>query len=101
MFAIVRMPFVEDRFFNWAPHDSRTDYSITATHAGQAVTDSDILRRYNLPPIEWHSAGNLQKVIDVAERRKAVQDQWSVRLLYRVNFGPEQVWEYKAAVTAE
>jgi hypothetical protein len=90
--AVARMPFVDDRFFGWSPHDSRTDYRVEATHRGRAVSDAEIRERYGLPTVDWHAAGNLRRVIEVAEGRRAPADRWSVRLRYRVNLGPEREW---------
>jgi hypothetical protein len=93
--GIVRMFFVEDRFFCWSPHDSRVDFTVTATHRGRAVSQNAIKRRYKLHRVDWHAAGNVFKVIETAEGRRPEGRRWSVRTVYRVNLGPEEVWEYR------
>lgn len=92
--AVARMPFVAERFFCWAPHDSRADFVVTARHRGEAVSPDAIRIRYRLPAQEWHSITNVQSVIATAESRMAAADRWEVRLAYRVNLGPEQIWKH-------
>ena len=95
--GIARMPFVRDRFFCWSPHDNRTDYSVSAIRRdGSVVAQKEIRERYATPPIEWHATGNLLKVFETAERRKPLSERWKVTVKYRVNLGPEQIWNYEA-----
>ena len=94
LFGIARMPFVEDRFFCWSPHDSRTDFRILAYHNGSQVPEPLVQARYRLPAIEWHNAGNVKQVIRTAELRQPPEQRWQVRVTYRINLGPEQVWHH-------
>jgi hypothetical protein len=88
IFGVLRMPFVRDRFFTWSPHDQRTDANITATWGGVPVSRSDIAARYGLPPIDWHGAANVDRVIKIAERRTAPDRRWRVTLRTSVNGRP-------------
>jgi hypothetical protein len=91
-FAIIRMPFVEDRFFCWSPHDSRTDLQISAYRGQFPVPAQDVEARYGLPAIDWHSAGNVKQVIRTAESRHA--DHWQVRIHYRRNLDAGHTWTF-------
>jgi len=90
--AILRMPFVEDRFFCWSPHDSRNDLEITAQRDGVPVPPREIEARYGLPSVDWHSIGNVKQVIRTAESRHS--DRWQVQVKYRRNLAGAQTWTY-------
>lgn len=98
---MIRGLFVEDRFFNWSPHDQRTDFSITATRAGEPVPEAEIEARYSIHGhMDWHAAGNIKKTIEVAESRLPVAERWDVRLDYRLNLGRPQVWRVHSGANA-
>ena len=86
--GVARMMFVRDRFFAWSPHDQRTDVTITATQGGVPVSQADIDARFGIPPIDWHASGNVDRVIEVAERRAAPDRRWRVTLRTSVNGRP-------------
>lgn len=86
--GIARMPFVRDRFFAWSPHDQRTDVTIVATWQGVLVSQKDVAQRYGLPSIDWHAAGNVDRIVEIAERRAAPDRRWHVRLRTAVNGRP-------------
>jgi hypothetical protein len=92
--GLVRMFFVEDRLFAWAPHDVRADYTVTATHNGVAMSQRAIHERYLLPKIDWHAVGNLKLAIRIAEERQPPDQRWQVKLAIRKNLGPEIIWSY-------
>ena len=62
--GVARMPFIRDRFFAWSPHDQRTDVTISATWNGTVVSEVEIGARYGIPSIEWHGAGNVDRIIE-------------------------------------
>jgi len=94
LIGIARMPFVDDRYFAWSPHDQRTDFTVEATHQGRPVTPREIHQRYRLLPTEWHATGDVFAVIRTAEARAPGGDRWQVTVRYRVNLAEEQTWTW-------
>jgi hypothetical protein len=86
--GVARMPFVRDRFFAWSPHDQRTDVTISATLNGTFVSKTEIAERYGIPSIEWHGAGNVDRIIETAERRISPDQRWRVLLRTSINGRP-------------
>ncbi len=99
--GVLRGPLSRDRFFSWAPHDQRTEFTVTARHGLRLVMSSEIQERYGLPAVEWHHWGNIQAVIRTAESRRPPSERWDVHLRYRVNRGAPRRWCYPQQCTPD
>jgi hypothetical protein len=95
LIGIARLPVAEDRFFCWSPHDSRSDIVLRAWRGESPVPQGQIQERYQLPALDWHSIGNVRRIIRTAENRQPHSRRWRVQMTYRINGGSEQLWEWK------
>jgi hypothetical protein len=95
--AIVYARFVPTRYFCWAPFDTQTDYTATATVKGHQLTPSQFRSRYRRPERGFDNRSP-QHVIDmlqqVEERRAKPGDNATIVMTYRVNGKAPQVWHW-------
>jgi hypothetical protein len=94
--AIVRGRFAGDRYFCWAPFDQQTKYEIGVTIGGEGLTEFQIQRRYRRPfeGVDNRSANHIFDIIRRAERKLEPAGRSRVTVIYSVNGGQEQVWNY-------
>lgn len=94
--AIVRARFADDRYFCWAPFDQQTKYEIGVTIGGEGLTEFQILRRYRRPfeGVDNRSANHIFDIIRRAEKKLEPAGRSRVTVVYSVNGGQEQVWNY-------
>ena len=91
---VAGMPFTDERYFCWAPHDVRVDFDVSASHSGRPVALSEIRTRYGLLATEWHALGNIFAVIQTAEQRLPESQRWQVTVRYRRNLADPRTWQY-------
>jgi hypothetical protein len=94
LIGVLRGPFVADRFFAWSPHDQRVDYTISARTRGVPLDDTRIRQRYGMPAtgLHWHGYGDVLRIVEIVESRRAPDDRWDVDVEYSVNLGPTRFW---------
>ena len=92
--GIVYARFVPTRYLCWAPYDQISFYRIDADRAGRALTPAEIGARYRMPPAgrENRSIHHVLNTIAQFESTFGQADRVTVRVVYRVNGGPEQTW---------
>jgi hypothetical protein len=92
--GIVYARFVPTRYLCWAPYDQLTFYRIEADTLGRSLTEPAIAARYRLPPIgrENRSIHHVLNAIAQFESTYGRRDSVRVRVVYRINGGPEQTW---------
>ena len=98
--AIVYARFVPTRYFCWAPFDTQTDYTATATVNGHQLTPSEFRLRYRRPRRGFDNRSP-QHVIDmlqqVEEKRARLGDKATVVMTSRVNGRALEVWRWPAS----
>lgn len=89
----------DTRTISWAPHTTQVFYRIEAFENGLAWDKLRIEERYGIAQSHWeaHAAGNLRRLIAAVEARKSGNPD-SVRIFYRRNAAPEQVYTWKASL---
>jgi hypothetical protein len=94
--AIVYSRFTPLRYFCWAPFDQQTQYTIAVEIGGEGLTDMQIQRRYRRTAegTDNRSAHHLFDLIERAEKKFEPAGRSRVTVVYRVNGGPEDVWQY-------
>ena len=92
--GIVYARFVPTRYLCWAPYDQISFYRIEAQRESLALTPAEIEARYRIPAAgrENRSIHNLLSTIAQFETTYGRADGVRVHVRYRVNGGPEQVW---------
>ncbi len=87
------------RYLCWAPNDYVTDYQLEVHARGRQLDDEEVLVRYG-----WQRQGRFENVpqhlLDIVqqyEQTYGAEDAANVRLTYRVNNGPQHVWQWPAA----
>lgn len=92
--AIVYARFVETRFLCWAPYDQITFYRIEVDRNGRVLSQPEIAARYRLPPSgrDPRAIHNTLQGIAQFEVTYGRKDPVNVRVIYRVNGGPEETW---------
>ncbi len=88
--------FVPSRYFCWAPYDTQTEYWISASIHGQALSAAEIRARYRRAAHGFDNRSP-QHVIDIlqgVEERRAVAERAEVSMKYRVNGKEEREWRW-------
>ena len=94
--AIVYARFVPTRYFCWAPYDTQTDYTATATLHGKKLSAAEFRRRYRRPARGFDNRSP-QHVIDMLqqiEQQLPPADQAVIVLKYRVNGKEPREWHW-------
>ena len=95
--AIVYARFVPTRYFCWAPYDTQTDYTATATVDGRRLTAAEFRKRYRRPPHGFDNRSP-QHVIDMLQQaeQKHLQpgDQATIVMRYKVNGKEMPEWRW-------
>ncbi len=94
--AIAYSRFTPLRYFCWAPFDQQTQYSIAVSIGGEGLTEMQIQRRYRRPAdgADNRSAHHLFDLIERAEKKLEPAGRSRVTVTYRINGGPEDIWQY-------
>jgi hypothetical protein len=94
--GIVYSRFTPLRYFCWAPFDQQTQYVIGVEVSGDPLSDLQIEARYRrgASGSDNRSAHHLFDIIERAEGRIEPEARGRVRVLYRINGGPEAEWRY-------
>jgi hypothetical protein len=95
--AIVYARFVPTRYFCWAPYDTQTDYTATATVNGKKLTGPQFRQRYRRPARGFDNRSP-QHVFDMLEqveqKRSALGEHATIVVQYRVNGKEPQEWRW-------
>lgn len=94
--AIAYSRFTPLRYFCWAPFDQQTQYQIGVSIGGEGLTEMQIQRRYRRPAegTDNRSAHHLFDLIERVERKLEPAGRSRVTVTYRINGGPEDIWQY-------
>jgi hypothetical protein len=84
------------RFLAWAPYDQISFYRVEVYRNGRALPAAEIEGRYRLRAAgrENRSIDHVLAAIAHYEATRGADDPVRVRVVYRVNRGPEQVWTH-------
>jgi hypothetical protein len=95
--AIVYARFVPTRYFCWAPYDTQTDYTATATVNGRKLSAAEFRQRYRRPARGFDNRSP-QHVFDMLEQ---VEQKWfkaseraTIVVKYRVNGKEPREWRW-------
>ena len=95
--AIVYARFVPTRYFCWAPYDTQTDYTATATVNGKKLTGAEFRRRYRRPQrgFDNRSPQHIIDMLEQVERKRAGSgEQATIVMKYRVNGKELREWRW-------
>ena len=92
--GLVYARFVPTRYLCWAPYDQISFYRIEADRDGRPLTTTEVGERYRMPPTgrENRSIYHVLNTIAQFESTYGRTDRVNVRVVYRVNGRPEQMW---------
>jgi len=95
--AIVYARFVPTRYFCWAPYDTQTDYTATATVNGKKLTSAEFRQRYRRPQRGFDNRSP-QHVFDMLEqvekKRAGLGESATIVVKYRVNGKEAREWRW-------
>jgi hypothetical protein len=95
--AIIYARFVPTRYFCWAPYDTQTDYTATATVKGKKLTPAEFRQRYRRPNRGFDNRSP-QHVFDmleqVEEKRAKLGETATIEVEYRVNGKELREWRW-------
>ena len=85
-----------NRSFSWAPHTTQIHYRLDASVDDLPLTAADVDRRFHVPQDGWevHDIRNLQAIVTQYTRTYGRHEAIRVTLRYRINDGPERVWQW-------
>ena len=91
---VVAAPFGEHRFYCWAPHDAQSEYVISVSVGGRALSLDEVSRRYRVPAdgVDPRAMSHILFLVEKYERTQWRSDDAVVRVRYRVNGGPWRMW---------
>ena len=91
---IVRARFDDARYFCWAPHDVMWTFELEVTIDGRVLDTRELRQRYRMRRggFQEHSIVHAMREISQYESTWGKNDHAQVRMTYRKNDGPEQVW---------
>lgn len=95
--AILYARTVPTRYFCWAPYDTQTEYTATATVNGHTLTPKEFLARYRRPA-RGNDNRSPQHVIDMLEQAETIHqtlgDKTTIDMKYRVNGKQMLEWRW-------
>lgn len=94
--SILVSPFLQEKFFCWAPFDQHSLYAIEVTIDGRALSPEEIATRYRYPQSAWEvrEIYNVISIVRQYEQTYGVDDDAQVSLTYRTNGRPERKWTW-------
>jgi hypothetical protein len=93
---IVYARFDDARYFCWAPHDVMWTFQLEVEIDGRVLDTRELRQRYRMRRggFQEHSIVHAMREIAQYESTHGKHDNARVRMTYRKNNGPEQVWRW-------
>ncbi len=95
--SIIYARFVPTRYFCWAPYDTQTDYTASATVNGKKLTAAEFRQRYRRPArgFDNRSPQHLFDMLEQAEQKRFdLGDRATIVVKYRVNGKEPLEWRW-------
>jgi len=86
--------FSDYRYYNWAPHDSQSEYVISVQVDGRELEADEVNRRYrkHAVGVEARAIAHLIRLVRQHEMTYGLEDDATVTIRWRTNGGEEQEW---------
>src|SRR3954471_12355296 len=95
--AILYARFVPTRYFCWAPYDTQTDYTATATIDGKKLTAAEFRTRYRRPQRGFDNRAPshvMDMLRQLEEKRSKLGEHGVIVMKYRVNGKETREWRW-------
>jgi hypothetical protein len=93
---VVHAQLVPSKWLCWAPNDYAVEYQLHVTAQGRELNPTEVQARYHVADHGWYEnpAANIMDIVRQYEQTVGAKDPAQVQLIYRVDGGPLQEWQW-------